>query len=191
MTQNENLKRAVFLDRDGTINVEKEYLHLPEDFEFIPGVPEAIRLLRTAGFRVIVATNQSGVARGYYDEQAVAALHRHLDRELARYDTAVDAYYFCPHHPVEGIGAYRTECDCRKPLPGMLLRAARDFGLDLGGSYIVGDKLADVEAGLAAGCRPVLVKTGYGERDAGKVPEGVTVCDDLLAAAEAIVTRRV
>ena len=184
-------ERAVFLDRDGTINVEKEYLHLPEDFEFIPGVPEAIRLLRTAGFRVIVVTNQSGVARGYYDEEAVAALHRHLDADLARYDTSVDAYYFCPHHPVEGIGAYRTECDCRKPLPGMLLRAACDFGLDLGGSYIVGDKLADVEAGLAAGCRPVLVRTGYGERDAGKVPEGVTVCDDLLSAAEAIVTRRV
>jgi len=191
MTENENLKRAVFLDRDGTINVEKEYLHRPEEFEFIPGVPEAIRLLRTAGFRVIVVTNQSGVARGYYDEQAVEALHRHLDGELARYDTGVDAYYFCPHHPVEGVGEYRTACDCRKPLPGMLIQAARDFGLDLGRSYIVGDKLADVEAGLAAGCGTVLVRTGYGERAAGKVPEGVTVCDDLLAAAEAIVAGRV
>lgn len=184
-------ERAVFLDRDGTINVEKEYLHRPEEFEFIPGVPEAIRLLRTAGFRVIVVTNQSGVARGYYDEQAVEVLHRHLDGELARYDTGVDAYYFCPHHPVEGIGPYRTVCDCRKPLPGMLVQAASDFGLDLATSYIVGDKLADVEAGLAAGCRPVLVRTGYGERASEKVPEGVPVCDDLLAAAEAIVAARV
>ena len=191
MEQDENLKRAVFLDRDGTINVEKEYLHRPEEFEFIPGVPEAIRLLRTAGFRVIVVTNQSGVARGYYGEQAVEALHRHLDGELALHDAGVDAYYFCPHHPVEGVGEYRTACDCRKPLPGMLVQAARDFGLDLGRSFIVGDKLADVEAGLAAGCRSILVRTGYGEREAGKVPEGVPVCDDLLAAAKAIVAGRV
>ena len=183
--------RAVFLDRDGTINVEKEYLHRPEEFEFIPGAPEAIRLLRSAGFRVIVVTNQSGVARGYYDEEAVTTLHRHLDAELARLNTGVDAYYFCPHHPQEGVGAYRTDCDCRKPLPGMLFQATRDFSLDLAGSYIIGDKVADVEAGLAAGCRPVLVRTGYGRADSSRIPAGVPVYDDLLAAARAIIGGRV
>ncbi|KAF0215604.1 MAG: D-glycero-D-manno-heptose 1 7-bisphosphate [Geobacteraceae bacterium] len=143
------MRRAVFLDRDGTVNVEKEYLYLPEDFEFIPGAPQAIRLLKDAGFCVIVVTNQSGVARGYYDEAAVSSLHRHMDAELAKFGAKVDAYYFCPHHPQHGIGEYRKECDCRKPLPGMLLQAAAEFAVDLTRSYIIGDKPADVEAGLA------------------------------------------
>lgn len=179
-------RRAVFLDRDGTINVEKEYLHRAEEFVFIPGAPEAIRLLKDAGFLVIVVTNQSGVGRGYFDEEAVHRLHRFMDGELARFGTAVDGYYLCPHHPMHGIGAYRRECGCRKPLPGMLIEAAGDFGIDLTASWIVGDKLADVEAGLAAGCRAILVRTGYGEKESVRLPAGVTVCDDILAAARAI-----
>src|SRR6516165_9449735 len=142
------LKRAVFLDRDGTINVEKEYLHRPEDFEFIPGAPQAIKLLNEAGFCVIVVTNQSGVARGYYDEAAVERLHRYMDDELAHFGARVDAYYFCPHHPGHGSGTYTRECACRKPLPGMLVQAAADLAVDLTESWIIGDKLADVEAGL-------------------------------------------
>jgi len=180
------LKRAVFLDRDGTINVEKEYLHRAEEFVFIPGAPEAIKLLKEAGFLVIVVTNQSGVGRGYYDEEAVHRLHRYMDGELARRGASVDAYYLCPHHPLHGIGDYRRECDCRKPLPGMLLEAARDFTIDLADSYIVGDKLADVEAGRAAGCRPLLVRTGYGEEQSARLPAGVPVYDDILAAVRAI-----
>ncbi|HEX8960345.1 MAG TPA: D-glycero-beta-D-manno-heptose 1,7-bisphosphate 7-phosphatase [Geobacteraceae bacterium] len=179
-------RRAVFLDRDGTINVEKEYLHRPEEFAFIPGAPEAIRLLKEAGFLVIVVTNQSGVGRGYYDEAAVHRLHRYMDGELARFGTGVDGYYLCPHHPLHGVGPYRRDCGCRKPLPGMLLEAAKDFSVDLAASWIVGDKLADVEAGLAAGCRPLLVRTGYGEEESARLPAGVPVCDDLLAAARAI-----
>ncbi len=180
-------QRAVFLDRDGTINVEKEYLHRPEEFAFIPGAPEAIRLLKEAGFLVIVVTNQSGVGRGYYDEAAVHRLHRYMDGELSRFGTGVDGYYLCPHHPLHGVGPYRRACGCRKPLPGMLLEAARDFSVDLAASWIVGDKRADVEAGLAAGCRPVLVRTGYGEEETESLPAGVPVCDDLLAAARAII----
>lgn len=179
-------RAAVFLDRDGTINVEKEYLHRPEEFEFVPGAPEAIRLLKEAGFLVVVVTNQSGVARGYYDEAAVHRLHRFVDRELAAAGTAIDAYYLCPHHPSHGIGPYRTECACRKPLPGMLLAAAGDLGIDLGRSWIVGDKGADVAAGLAAGCRPLLVRTGYGTAEEDLVPPGVPVCADLLTAAREI-----
>jgi D-glycero-D-manno-heptose 1,7-bisphosphate phosphatase len=179
--------RAVFLDRDGTINTELEYLHQAEHFAFIPEAPQAIRLLKEAGFFVIVVTNQSGVARGIYDEAAVHNLHRHMDAELARHGTGVDAYYFCPHHPEHGIGDYKKECECRKPLAGMLLQAAADFSLDLKSSFIIGDKLVDIEAGLKADCRPLLVRTGYGAAESARLPAGIPVFDDLLAAARAIV----
>ena len=184
-------KRAVFLDRDGTINEEREYLHRVEDFAFIPGAAEAIGRLKDAGFCVVVVTNQSGIGRGYYDEAALCVLHSHLDRELDRFGAAIDAYYFCPHHPEHGVGDYRQECACRKPMPGMLVKAAADLGIDLRRSYIIGDKLADVAAGLAAGCRPILVRTGYGRDEEALLPEGVSCYDDLRAAVEAIVTAKV
>lgn len=178
------LKRAVFLDRDGTINVEKEYLHRAEDFEFIPGAPQAIRLLNDAGFCVVVVTNQSGVARGYYDEAAVERLHRYMDNELDRLGAWVDAYYFCPHHPGHGNGG--GQCACRKPLPGMLVQAAKDLGIDLTASWIIGDKLADVEAGLRAGCRPLLVRTGYGADEEARLPREAAAHADILTAVRAI-----
>jgi D-glycero-D-manno-heptose 1,7-bisphosphate phosphatase len=177
----------VFLDRDGTINVEKDYLHCIADFAFIPGAPEAIRGLKAAGFLVVVVTNQSGVARGFFDEAAVHALHEHIQQLLADYGTAIDAFYHCPHHPHEGVGEYRVDCDCRKGSPGMLLQAAREYAIDLGRSFMVGDKLADIEAGYAAGCRSVLVRTGYGANEEYRVTAqfpGTTVCGDLAAAAD-------
>jgi D-glycero-D-manno-heptose 1,7-bisphosphate phosphatase len=180
------INRAVFLDRDGTINVERKFLHRPEEFQFIPGAAQAIRLLKEAGFRVIVVTNQSGIARGYFDESAVNRLHGYLDRELLRFGATIDAYYFCPHHPDYSIDGNGKACGCRKPLPGMLLKAAADFSLDLPASFIIGDKLADVQAGLNAGCRPLMVKTGYGSEEAAKLPTGVIVYDDLPAAVRAI-----
>ncbi|MDT8424328.1 MAG: D-glycero-beta-D-manno-heptose 1,7-bisphosphate 7-phosphatase [Desulfuromonadales bacterium] len=180
------VRRAVFLDRDGTINVEKDYLHRIADFEFIPGVPEAIRRFNEAGFLVIVVSNQSGIGRGYYSEQDVETLHRHIRQELADCDTHIDAFYFCPHHPEQGEGAYRIDCDCRKGAPGMLLQAAREHAIDPGRSFMIGDKLADIEAGTAAGCRPILVRTGYGAQDEARVlarfPE-TRVCEDLIEAA--------
>lgn len=184
-------RRAVFLDRDGTINVEKDYLHRVEEFEFIPGAPAAIRRLKDAGFLVVVVTNQSGVARGYYDEQAVADLHGHVQQQLASSGTQVDAFYHCPHHPTEGVGRYRVDCDCRKGSPGMLLQAAQDLGIELSGSFMIGDKVADIEAGIAAGCRPILVRTGYGVKDEPNVVArfpGTQVCRDLAAAAEYILS---
>ena len=180
-------RRAVFLDRDGTINVEKEYLHRVGDFELIPVAGEAVRLLNDAGFLVIVVTNQSGIGRGYYDEAALEEVHRHMELELARFGASVDACYFCPHHPLHGIGDYRKECACRKPLPGMLLQAAEDWAIDLSASFIVGDKVADVEAGLMAGCLPLLVRTGYGAGEESSLPEGVKAYDDILAACRVIV----
>lgn len=181
------LRPAVFLDRDGTINVEKDYLHRVDEFEFIPGVPKAIKRLNDAGFLVVVVTNQSGVARGYYDERAVDNLHEHVRHLLAEQGARIDAFYLCPHHPVEGVGDYRVDCECRKGSPGMLLRAAREHDINLRLSYIVGDKLADIEAGVAAGCEPILVRTGYGVRDEPKVLDRfpqTTICKDLTAAAD-------
>jgi D-glycero-D-manno-heptose 1,7-bisphosphate phosphatase len=179
--------RAVFLDRDGTINFEREFLHRAEEFQFIPGAAQAIRLLNEAWYRVIVVTNQSGIARGYFDEATVNRLHRYIDGELIRFGASIDAYYFCPHHPEYSINDNEKTCGCRKPLPGMLLKAAADFSLDLSASFIIGDKLADVQAGLNAGCRPILVRTGYGAELAANLPMDVPVYDDLLTAARAIV----
>lgn len=164
-------RRAVFLDRDGTINEEKDYLHRIEDFAFIPGVPAAIRRLKEAGFLVIVVTNQSGVGRGYYSMEDVDRLHRHLQDKLAESGTAVDAFYVCPHHPTEGVGHFLRDCDCRKGRPGMLLQAAAEHGIDLERSFMVGDKAADIEAGEEAGCRSMLVLTGYGAEESRKSTE--------------------
>lgn len=178
-------KQAVFLDRDGTINIEKEYLYRPEEFEFIPGAVEAIKCLNRAGFLVVVVTNQSGVARGYYTEQDVRHLHRHIEQLLYRADARIDAWYHCPHHPA-GLPPYNLDCDCRKPRIGMLEQAADDLGIDLSRSWMVGDKQVDVDAGIAAGCRPVLVLTGYGAEACSLVPATVPRCRDLAEAAELI-----
>lgn len=179
-----NLKKAVFVDRDGTLNIEKNYLYRIEDFEFIPGVPEAIRRLRQAGFLVIVATNQSGVARGYFTLAEVDGLHRHIQNELKKSGTCIDGFYVCPHHPTEGVGEFRRECGCRKGEPGLLLRAAAEHGIDLAGSWMVGDKLADVEAGEKAGCTSLLVMTGYGSQEVLRLPGRRVPCfADFGAAA--------
>jgi D-glycero-D-manno-heptose 1,7-bisphosphate phosphatase len=191
MTTTTTGNRAVFLDRDGTINIEKDYLFRPEEFEFIPGVPDAIRLLNEHGFKVIVVTNQSGIGRGYYTESDMHLLHRHLDTELAAFAAHIDAYYFCPHHPEEAAGKYKRECSCRKPLDGMLRQAAGDYAIDLGGSYIIGDKVADISAGIAAGCKPLLVLTGHGEKHAPLLPQGVPVFPDMPAAVGAILAGKV
>lgn len=178
---------AVFLDRDGTINIEKDYLWRIEDFEFIPGAPEAIRSLNEAGFAVVVVSNQSGVARGYFGIPEVERLHAHMIRELQRQGARIDGVYFCPHHPEQGAGAFRVDCQCRKGRPGMLLQAAHELGLDLAASYMVGDKWADVEAGRSAGCRSLLVRTGHGEAQLrSRAPGDVPVFDSLPEAVDHI-----
>jgi len=179
------MKRAVFIDRDGTINEEKEYLYRTDDLVFIPGAPQAIRLLNEAGFLVIVVTNQSGVARGYYTEEDVHLLHRHIASLLEQSGARVDAWFYCPHHPA-GRGSYALPCRCRKPLPGMLLEAAGRFAIDLESSVMIGDKLADMEAGAAAGCRSILVRTGYGSEEEQGCRSGIEVFDDLLSAAQSL-----
>ena len=154
------MERIVFLDRDGTLNEEVHYLHRREDLKLIPGVPQALRLLKQAGYRLVVVTNQAGVARGYYKESDVEALHRYMNRVLEREGAAVDAYYYCPHHPEHGLGKYKTQCRCRKPGTGMFEMAEKDFEVDKAHSFMVGDKLLDVEAGRNYGIASILVGTG-------------------------------
>lgn len=180
---------AVFLDRDGTINVEKNYLYRVEDFVFIPGAPEAIRRLKDAGYLVVVVTNQSGVARGYYSLADVDRLHRHIQGELAKAGTSIDAFYVCPHHPSEGTGAFRVDCDCRKPKPGLLRRAAEDLAIDLEASYLVGDKPADIDAARSAGCEPILVLTGYGHASSLQKESSVATAADIVEAVDIITGR--
>ncbi|MBU5612449.1 D-glycero-beta-D-manno-heptose 1,7-bisphosphate 7-phosphatase [Geomonas azotofigens] len=179
-------RRAVFLDRDGTINEEVQYLCRVEEFRLIPGVPYALQRLKDAGFLLVVVTNQSGIGRGLYDEAALQAIHDRMHEELGDFGITIDACYFCPHHPEHGVGDYRVECTCRKPQPGMLEQAAEDLDIDLSRSYMIGDKLGDIEAGINAGCVSLMVRTGYGAADAARLPAGVRAYDDLQAAVEAI-----
>lgn len=147
------MNKAVFLDRDGTINEDIAYLYKPEDFKWIKGAKEAIKYAREKGYLVIVATNQSGVARGYFTENDVKALHNFINDELQKINTKIDAFYYCPHHIEGSIAKYKTECNCRKPKSGMILQAANDYGIDLSASFIFGDKERDILAGIGAGVK--------------------------------------
>ena len=153
---------AVFLDRDGTVNVEVHYLSQPDQLVLLPTVAETIFLLNSRGLAVVIITNQAGVGRGYFPEHRLDEIHRRLRSMLAEFHAHVDGIYFCPHHPTAGLGDYRIACDCRKPMPGMLLRAATDLNLDLRRSLMIGDRASDLQAGASAGCRTALVRTGYG-----------------------------
>jgi D,D-heptose 1,7-bisphosphate phosphatase len=156
------MKKCVFLDRDGNINVEKDYLYKIEDFEFIDGAKEAIKIFNNLGYLVVIVTNQSGVARGYYTEKSVRELHDHLKKEVKAIGGHVDGFYYCPHHPKKGIGEYKKKCECRKPESGMFLQAKKELNIDFNNSIMIGDKFSDVEAGERLGMRSILVKTGHG-----------------------------
>lgn len=154
-------QRAVFLDRDGVLIEDVDLLTRVEQLKILPGVPESLARLRRAGFRLLVVTNQTVVARGMCSEADVAAVNARMDAMLqAAGAPPLDGVYVCPHHPSGTLEAYRVDCECRKPRPGLLVRGAREHGVDLGRSYIVGDRITDVGAGARAGCRTVLVQTG-------------------------------
>lgn len=156
------MRKVIFLDRDGTINIEKDYLHKVEDFEFEPGSLEAIKIFSELGYEIIVVTNQSGIARGYYSEEDLINLNNFMIEKIQEFGGRVLDCYFCPHHPEKGIDRYRLECLCRKPNPGMIRDAIDKYGVDKNLSYMVGDKISDIEAGDRAGVKSILVKTGYG-----------------------------
>jgi D-glycero-D-manno-heptose 1,7-bisphosphate phosphatase len=171
--------KLVILDRDGTINHDSDnYIKSPGEWRPIDGSLEAIARLTQAGYRVVVATNQSGIARGLFDTATLIAIHDVLQRAAALAGGRIDAFFFCPH-------AADSACACRKPKPGMLLEIARRFNVSLSGVYMVGDAPRDVEAAAAAGARPVLVLTGKGRKtlEEGKLPPGTEVYPDLAAFA--------
>ncbi len=172
---------AVFLDRDGVLIAEVEYLSNVSQVRLVPGAAAAVLRLNAAGRPVVVVTNQSGVARGYFPESRVTEVHRHISALLlAECGAVIDHFDFSPFHPTDGVGEYRRDTDCRKPKPGMLLRSAAALGLDLSNSWMVGDRRSDLEAGAAAGCRTILVRTGY-----GSVCD-VTAPDDALKLAAVV-----
>jgi len=185
---------GVFLDRDGTVCEEVGYVNHVSRCRLLPHSAEAIRLLNEAGRRIAIVTNQAGVARGYFREDMILAVHERVRGLLAEGGARVDGIYYCPHHPTAGEPPYRSACDCRKPLPGLVLRAARELGIDLARSYMVGDSARDVQAAQAAGVTPVLVLTGYGrgewehQRERFKVPPAY-VAEDLLDASRWILAR--
>jgi D-glycero-D-manno-heptose 1,7-bisphosphate phosphatase len=149
---------AVFLDRDGTLIEEVGYLDRLERLKLFPDSAKAIRLINSSGMKAVVATNQSGVARGYFTEAVVEMLHHHLQNLLQAEGAQIDRFYYCPHHPTEGLGSYRTLCACRKPEAGMIRQAAEEMNLDLSRSYLIGDMPTDIEAASKAGIKSVLIR---------------------------------
>jgi D-glycero-D-manno-heptose 1,7-bisphosphate phosphatase len=156
------MRRAVFIDRDGTISEEVGYINHPSRFQIFPYAAKAIRTLNQNGWLAILTTNQAGVARGYFAEELVHEVHSKLESELAKEDAHLDAIYFCAHHPTVGEPPYRLDCDCRKPRPGLILRAAKEFDIDLSNSWMVGDRYSDIELAHNAGVRSAFVLSGYG-----------------------------
>lgn len=159
------MKRVVFLDRDGTINEDVGYITDPDQLVMIPGAIDAVRRLKEAGFFLVLVTNQAGVGRGLMTELQLLRVLEVFQERLAEQGTKLDAIRYCPHHPEEGIGVYKRECECRKPGPGQLIDAAQEHDLDLSGGFMVGDHFTDVEAGLAVGCRTVMLMTGHGTHE--------------------------
>jgi D-glycero-D-manno-heptose 1,7-bisphosphate phosphatase len=187
MTSRSASKRAVFLDRDGTINRDVGFTHRVADLELLPGAVAGLSRMAALGYRLLIATNQSGVARGHFTEDDVQAFHAALCQRLRSEGVAIDGVYYCPFHPTEGVGTYRRESPLRKPGDGMIRLAATEHGLDLAASFVVGDKKSDVLAGQRAGCRTILVRTGMGGADEGELPMPPDfVADDLLDAADYI-----
>ncbi|AOU99817.1 D-glycero-beta-D-manno-heptose-1,7-bisphosphate 7-phosphatase [Acidihalobacter yilgarnensis] len=175
--------KLIILDRDGVINEDSDdYIKSPDEWRPIPGSLEAIARLNEAGYQVVVATNQSGIGRGLFDVETLAAMHEKMHRLLAAYGGHIDAVFFCPHAPGQ-------RCGCRKPAPGLFAEIAQRFGVDLGGVPAVGDSLRDIEVAQAVGAQPMLVRTGKGQRTlaAGKVSGDVPIFDDLAHVADTLV----
>jgi D-glycero-D-manno-heptose 1,7-bisphosphate phosphatase len=188
------MNKAVFLDRDGTINEEVGYLTDLDMLRLIPGAGAAIKRLNQSGFKVVVVTNQAGVARGYFTESLVKETHSRLNQMLQETGARLDGIYYCPHHPTAGNSPYTMECDCRKPGTGLIERAARDNSIDIKNSYVIGDKWSDVELGQRAGSRTVLVRSGFAPDDPGNtrsshITDPDFTAHDLSEAVDWIINR--
>jgi D-glycero-D-manno-heptose 1,7-bisphosphate phosphatase len=195
VNESPSCRGAVFVDRDGTLTDEVGYVNHPSRLRLLPRAAAAIRRLNDAGVPVVVVTNQSGIAKGYFSPDVLDTVHALLREQLREHGARLDGLYVCTHHPSEGEPPFRAECDCRKPKPGLLTRAARDLDLDLSASWVVGDKPSDLAAAEPVRARPVLVLTGYGLGEweyhrARFSVKPVHVAEDLLDAVEWILASR-
>ncbi|HBB37177.1 MAG: D,D-heptose 1,7-bisphosphate phosphatase [Candidatus Moranbacteria bacterium GW2011_GWC1_45_18] len=182
------MKKIIFLDRDGVINVDHNYVYKIEDFEFEKNVIPGLKILEQNGFHFIIITNQSGIGRGYYAEKDFWNFNNHVEKELKKNGIEILKTYFSPYHP-EGIGKYKKTSNCRKPAPGMLEQAEKDFEIDNANSWMIGDKWADVKCGKNFGIRSILVKTGKGGSDEKHKTDVEYIAEDLLDAAKFIVQK--
>ena len=183
---------AVFIDRDGTISEEVGYVNHPSRFRLFPYSAEAIRILNDSGWLAIVVTNQAGVARGYFSEDVIRKIHQQLVSALHAESARLDAIYYCAHHPSVGEPPYRLDCDCRKPKPGLIEQAGRDFEIDMASSWIAGDRYSDIELARNAGLRSAFVLSGYGRgeweyQSPSWKHQPDLVCENLLEAVKSIV----
>lgn len=193
MKTNDKRKRpAVFMDRDGTINEQMGYINHLSRFHILPGVPEAIKLLNDNDYLVIIVTNQSGVARGYYPFSLIEEIHTYMRESLKKEGAKIDAVFFCPHYPRGKVEEYARECDCRKPKTGMIRKARESFDIDMSRSYMIGDHFTDLEMARNCGLKSIMVKTGYGLGEVDYIlprldHKPVYVADDLLDAVRWII----
>lgn len=184
-------RRAVLVDRDGTINIDTHYPHRVEELELLPRAAEALAMLAPSDFAVVVVSNQAGIAKGLYDRDEMRAFNRAIRERVERAGGRIDAFYFCPEPEAADLPPGAPLAACTKPNPGMLLEAASDFGFDLARSYAVGDKSSDVEAGCRAGCTSILVETGYAGREPGALETRPDLLvPDLAEAVDAILSAR-
>lgn len=174
------MKKAIFLDRDGTINIEKDYLHKIEELEFEKNAIKALQIFKKLGYILIVVTNQSGIARSYFSEEDLHKFNEEMNNILKENEAGIDEFYFCPHHPEKGIGIYKKNCECRKPNNKLIEEAIEKYNIDRSQSYMVGDKFSDIQAGIKSKLKTILVKTGYGKKEQDKIDESKTlVCENL------------
>lgn len=183
------MQAAVFLDRDGTIVEDVGYMNLPEQIKFIPGSIEAIKMLNEAGYKVVVISNQAGVARGLVTEDMLQTIDKIIHRDILNGGAHLDALYYCPHHPEHGVYPYRQTCECRKPHPGLVKRATRDQNIDLSKSFMVGDKATDIKTGKNVKIKTILVLTGRGAKEKDELKEKPDhIANNLLEAAKWIIS---
>lgn len=181
------MNNAIFLDRDGVIVEDSGYVHRKDQLKLIPGSAEAIKLLNKNNFLVVIVTNQAGVAKGYFTENDVVLFNDLMKEKLREHDAYIDTIYYCPHHPEAKIEKYKINCNCRKPKPGMLEEAERKFDIDLEQSFIIGDRLSDIDTGKCIGCKAIMVLTGYG-KDEPKNDRIDYIAQNLYDAVEHILT---
>lgn len=174
-------KKALFLDRDGVINVDYGYVCSAERTVFIDGIFDLCRAAESRGFIIVIVTNQAGIARGYYSEEEFYAYMAWMSAEFAKCGVSLSRVYHCPHHPSEGVGQYRVDCDCRKPMPGMILRAVADEAIDLTASAFIGDKMSDMEAGRLAGVEHLWL---YGQNKDVAQKDGIVAIETLRQAQQ-------